>query len=147
MEPAFSWATRRLASPAPLPPAGEGGAQRRVRARLLILRVRAIRGSRPSALLPRAAFELQALALPDGVAWCLEVVGPGQNLGVARIPARDRDPGVAAHDVVFAGLACRSGDAGDRKSAVSGRSVSGRVDLGGRRAMKKKQQKHKETST
>src|SRR3546814_9600654 len=63
-----------LASPAPLPPAGEGGAQRRVRARLLILRVRAIRGSRPSALLPRAAFELQALALPDGVARCLEVV-------------------------------------------------------------------------
>src|SRR3546814_9538341 len=81
IEPAFSWATRRLASPAPLPPAGEGGAQRRVRARLLILRVRAIRGSRPSALLPRAAFELQALALPDGVARCLEVVGPGQNLG------------------------------------------------------------------
>src|SRR3546814_7406182 len=71
-----------LASPAPLPPAGEGGAQRRVRARLLILRVRAVRGSRPSALLPRAAFELQALALPDGVARCLEVVGIGQGLGV-----------------------------------------------------------------
>src|SRR3546814_15277096 len=85
IEPAFFWATRRLASPAPLPPAGEGGAQRRVRARLLILRVRAVRGSRPSALLPRAAFELQALALPDGVARCLEVVGLGQNLGVAQI--------------------------------------------------------------
>src|SRR3546814_6951559 len=66
IEPAFFWATRRLASPAPLPPAGEGGAQRRVRARLLILRVRAVRGSRPSALLPRAAFELQALALQIG---------------------------------------------------------------------------------
>src|SRR3546814_13597728 len=87
IEPAFSWATRRLASPAPLPPAGEGGAQRRVRARLLILRVRAIRGSRPSALLPRAAFELQALALPDGVARCLEVVGPGP---IGRASCRER---------------------------------------------------------
>src|SRR3546814_10539344 len=52
----------------------------------------------------RAAFELQALSLPDGVAGGLEVVGLGQDLGVARVPARDRDQGVAAHDVVFAGL-------------------------------------------
>src|SRR3546814_17705206 len=32
----------------------------------------------------------------------------------------------------------RSGDAGDRKSVVSGKSVSVRVDLGGRRIIKKK---------
>src|SRR3546814_11670417 len=99
-----------LASPAPLPPAGEGGAQRRVRARLLILRVRAVRGSRPSALLPRAAFELQALALPDGVARCLGVVGLGQGLGRARVPACKPNLGAVGPDDVVAGLCSRRGD-------------------------------------
>src|SRR3546814_12083147 len=38
----------------------------------------------------------------------------------------------------------RSDGRGDRKSGVKGKSVSGRVDLGGRRSSKKKNKKNKE---
>src|SRR3546814_19072248 len=45
----------------------------------------------------------------------------------------DRDPGAGPHEP-------------DRKSVVSGKSVAVRVDLGGRRTMRKKLQTHDQTS-
>src|SRR3546814_21090592 len=56
-----------------------------------------------------------------------------------RVGARRRDGrGLRRHPARAASESWTDDDAGDRKSVVSGKSVSVRVDLGGRRIIKKK---------
>src|SRR3546814_11608777 len=72
------------------------------------------------------------------------VVATRGDRGLERHLPKQRDAGVGGELLASAlaeeavGLAVLAGEAADRKSVVEGKSVSVRVDLGGRRLIKKK---------
>src|SRR3546814_17813855 len=70
-------------------------------------------------------------------------VDPNQRVAFLSVVENiEVDPGDAAAKVVINSRTGTVVIGRDRKSVVSGKSVSGSVDLGGRRSVKKKQKRH-----
>src|SRR3546814_19717886 len=93
-------------------------------------------------LLGRRAARHDRGAYPrDPVGLCRQYL---QRLG---FPARQVLAGLSAGNDRPAGASAQRCGRGDRKSVVSGKSVSVRVDLGGRRSIKKKKNNKKQKKT